>query len=175
MTDVQLVKLSLGDLGLLADVRAREARDMGYPDAFGPSEREELRERIGRSGAFDGVELLLGIHVDGRLVGEIQARSPRMGMPPGVFEIGIDVYEPDDRRRGIGTRALRLFLDRLFGEESAHRVQATTDLDNDGMRGLSERCGLAYEGVLRAFMPSPDGPRDYAMYAITKDEWEASR
>jgi RimJ/RimL family protein N-acetyltransferase len=175
VTDVRLVRLSAADLDRLADVRAREAAEMGYPKAFGPAERDELRERIERSGAFDGVELLLGIHADGRLVGEIQARSPRMGMPPGVFEIGIDVYELDDRRRGIGAGALRLMVERLFADEGAHRVQATTDLDNEGMRGLSERCGFAYEGILRAFMPSPDGPRDYAMYAITKDDWEAAR
>jgi RimJ/RimL family protein N-acetyltransferase len=96
-------------------------------------------------------------------------------MPPGVYEIGIDVYDTDDRRRGIGTDALRLMVERLFTEERAHRVQATTDVDNAGMRGLSERCGFTYEGILRAFMPSPDGPRDYAMYAITKDDWEAAR
>ena len=52
---------------------------MGYPDAFGPAERVELGERIERSGEFDGTELLLGIEVDGRLVGEMQARQPRMG------------------------------------------------------------------------------------------------
>ena len=79
MTDVQLIPLRSADFDVLADVRAREAHEMGFPDAFGPAEREELRERIERSGEFDGVELLLGIHVDGKLAGEVQARQPRMG------------------------------------------------------------------------------------------------
>jgi [ribosomal protein S5]-alanine N-acetyltransferase len=172
MSDVQLVPLRSADLDVLADVRGREAREMGFPDAFGPAEREELRERIERSGEFDGVELLLGIHVDGQLAGEVQARQPRMSLPPGVFEIGIDVFDPALREKGIGTQALRLLLTRLFEREGAHRVQATTDTDNTRMRALSERCGLGFEGVLRSFMPSTDGPRDYAMYAITRDEWE---
>jgi ribosomal-protein-alanine N-acetyltransferase len=175
VTDVRLVKLSRGDFGMLADARVREARDMGRPDAFGPAERDELRERLERSGEFDGTELLLGIQVDGRVAGEVQARQPRMGLPPGVFEIGIDLFDPADRSKGIGTTALRLLLERLFGHERAHRVQATTDVDNVEMRRLSQRCGFALEGVLRSFMPSADGQRDYAMYAITKEGWEASR
>ncbi len=175
MTDVQLVRLRGADFDELAGVREREAQEMGFPDAFGPAEREELRERIERSGEFDGVELLLGIHLDGKLVGEVQARQPRMGLPPGVFEIGIDVFDPDKRGKGIGTQALRLLLTRLFEHEGAHRVQATTDVANTGMRALSDRCGLGFEGVLRSFMPSTDGPKDYAMYAITRREWEGRR
>jgi len=175
MTDVQLVRLRSVDFDVLADVRAREAREMGFPDAFGPAEREELRERIERSGEFDGVELLLGIHVDGKLAGEVQARQPRMGLPPGVFELGIDVFDPAQRGKGIGSQALGLLVTRLFEREGAHRVQATTDVDNAPMRALSERCGLGFEGVLRGFMPSIDGPKDYAMYAITRNEWESGR
>ena len=175
MKDVQLVRLHAADLDALAEVRAREASEMGFPDAFGPAEREELRERIERSGEFDGTELLLGVQVEGELVGEVQARQPRMGLPPGVFEIGIDVFDPAQRGEGIGTQALRLLLTRLFEREGAHRVQATTDVDNAGMRALSERCGLGFEGVLRGFMPSNDGPKDYVMHAITRDDWEASR
>ena len=175
MTDVQLVRLRSADFDVMADVRAREAREMGFPDAFGPAEREELRERIERSGEFDGVELLLGIHVDGKLAGEVQARQPRMGLPPGVFELGIDVFDPAQRGKGIGSQALGLLVTRLFEREGAHRVQATTDVDNAPMRALSERCGLGFEGVLRGFMPSIDGPKDYAMYAITRNEWESGR
>jgi RimJ/RimL family protein N-acetyltransferase len=175
MTDVQLVPLRGADLDVLADVRGREAREMGFPAAFGPAEREELRERIERSGEFDGVELLLGTHVDGKLVGEVQARQPRMGLPPGVFELGIDVFDPAQRRKGIGSQALVSLLTRLFEREGAHRVQATTDVGNAPMRALSERCGLRFEGVLRGFMPSIDGPKDYAMYAITRNEWESDR
>jgi RimJ/RimL family protein N-acetyltransferase len=175
MTNVWLAKLRPGDLGVLADVRAREASEMGFPHAFGPTEREELRERLERSGEFDGTELLLGIHVDGRLAGEVQARQPRMGLPPGVYEIGIDLYDAADRGKGIGTTAMTMLLERLFEREGAHRVQATTDVDNAGMRALSERCGFVFEGVLRNFMPSTDGPKDYAMYGMTKDDWEAAR
>jgi RimJ/RimL family protein N-acetyltransferase len=174
MTDVLLVRLREGDLGVMARVREEEAGAMGYPDAFGPSERAELRERIARSGEFDGTELLLGIQADDRLVGEVQARQPRMGLPPGVFELGIDLFDERDRGHGLGGTALTLLLKRLFEDEGAHRVQITTDVDNAAMRRLSERLGFVLEGVMRSFMPSIDGPRDYAIYAITRDDWRAA-
>jgi RimJ/RimL family protein N-acetyltransferase len=174
MNDVRLVRLSGGDLDVLARARVQEAASMGYPDAFGPAERAELRERIERSGEFDGTELLLGIQVDGRLAGEVQARQPRMGLPPGVFELGIDLWDPADRGQGIGATALTLLLARLFAQEGAHRVQVTTDVDNVAMRRLSERTGFAFEGVMRSFMPSLDGPRDYALYAITRQDHEVT-
>ena len=172
--DVELVRLRSGDLDVLCRVRQAEAGAMGYPDAFGPAERQELRERIERSGEFDGTELMLGISVDGRLAGEVQARQPRMGLPPGVFELGIDLFDEADRKRGLGTAALALLLARLFEQEGAHRVQVTTDVDNVGMRRLCERVGFAFEGVMRHFMPTADGPRDYAIYGITLQGWRAA-
>ena len=175
MSRVELVPLRDADVERLARAREAEAGSMGFPDAFGPAELAELRERVSRSGEFDGTELLLGIRSDGRLVGEVQARQPRMGLPPGVFELGIDVFEATDRGRGLGTEALTLLLARLFDRERAHRVQATTDVDNVAMRRVCERTGFAFEGVLRSFMPTANGPRDYAMYAITKDGYEGTR
>jgi RimJ/RimL family protein N-acetyltransferase len=172
MTDVRLVRLHASDLDVMARVRKDDAAAMGYPDAFGPAERAELGERIDRSGEFDGTELLLGIQVDGRLAGEVQARQPRMGLPPGVFELGIDLFNAADRGRGLARTALTQLLTRLFVDEGAHRVQLTTDVDNAAMRGVSERLGFRFEGVMRGFMPSTDGPRDFAMYGMTKDDYD---
>ena len=172
MTDVRLVPLRSADLDVMARARKDWTTAQGFPDAFGPAERVELAERIDRSGEFDGTELLLGIQVDGRLAGEVQARQPRMGLPPGVFELGIDLFDVADRGRGFGRIAMTQLLTRLFEQEGAHRVQLTTDVDNAAMRTLSERLGFAVEGVMRSFMPSPDGPRDYAMYAMTTDDYE---
>lgn len=175
MTEVRLVRLHARDLDLMARVREEDAAAMGYPHAFGPAERIELGERIERSGEFDGTELLLGIQVDGRLAGEVQARQPRMGLPPGVFELGIDLFDEADRRRGLGRKALIQLLTRLFEHEGAHRAQITTDVDNAAMRGLAELLGFRFEGVMRSFMPSVEDPRDYALYAITKDDLEEAR
>ena len=55
----------------------------------------------------------------------------------------------------------------LFREQ-AHRVQVSTDVENAGMRAVAERLGFSFEGVQRGFMPTTAGPRDYAMYGVTR-------
>lgn len=147
------------------------------PDAAtdGGAARVDRKERLARSGSRNQWELLFAIEGDGRLVGEIQARYAKGAMPPGVHELGIEIWDRSDRRRGYGSAAIVALMRYLFEHEDAIRVQASTDLDNDGMRRTLDRLGFGFEGVLRGFMPSPDGPRDYAMYGMTLDDWKAVR
>lgn len=175
MSDVRVRPLRASDVDQLVRTRIDEAGTMGNPSPARPEDelRAALEERVAHSGTHHRGELLLGIEVDGRLVGEIQARSPENGMPPGVYELGIGLFAASDRGRGVGRRAMALMTTRLFREDGAHRVQAGTDLDNDAMRGVLERLGFRCEGVMRGFMPMPgDEPHDYALYAITRRDFE---
>lgn len=136
----------------------------------------ERRERLERSGARGGWEVLLGIEADGRLVGDIQGRCPRFAMPRGVWELGIEIWDEADRGRGIGREAMALLTTYLFEEEGAHRVQASTDVGNLPMRRVFEVLGFGDEGTLRGFMPVAEGePRDYEMYATTMKDWMRDR
>ncbi len=147
-------------------LRATES-DLAEADA-----RALVRHRIATSGAMtsDGIEL--GIEIDGRLAGDIQARTNPKAMPPGVLELGIDLFDPQDRGKGLGAEAVALLTAHAFERLEAHRVQLGTDLENVAMRRVAERLGFACEGTMRAFMPTPEGPRDYALYAITKEDYE---
>jgi RimJ/RimL family protein N-acetyltransferase len=137
-----------------------------------PVKDQRLRERIARSGELVDGMLDLGIEVDGRLIGDVGARSGRSVMPPGVFEFGIEIYEDADRGRGYGAEATQLITDLLFEMFGAERVQASTALTNVAMRRVLERLGYREEGTLRGFMPAEDGGReDYAMYAVTRADW----
>jgi RimJ/RimL family protein N-acetyltransferase len=110
----------------------------------------------------------LVVERDGRPVGDIQARAPKNGMPPGVCEIGISLLR-DARGRGIGREAVALFTDHLLGA-GWPRVQASTATENLAMRRVLDHLGFAFEGVLRSYAPAADGGReDYAMYARTLD------
>ena len=140
------------------------------------AQRVRHRERLERSGSKVGWELLFAIEVDGRLVGDAQGRLSEDVMPPGVWEIGLELYEERDRGRGIGRETVALLASHLFDHEDAIRVQATTDLENASMRRVFEVLGFGFEGVLRGFMPQAEGsPRDVAMYGMTRTDWEASR
>jgi RimJ/RimL family protein N-acetyltransferase len=171
-THVSLRPLQPGDLESLWGARMRS--DEPWADSSDTA-RRKLRDRVANSGRVTHGELLLGIVADGHLAGEIQARQPEMGLPPGVFEIGIEIFDPTTRGTGIGRRALGLFLVHLFVEEHAHRVQLTTDVDNTAMRRVAEHLGFGLEGILRGFMPTKEGPRDYVMYGITRSDFEEAR
>jgi ribosomal-protein-alanine N-acetyltransferase len=151
-----------------------ERRDRGeffepLPDTR--EQRERLRTILGGSGTWNRTQLRLAIEGDGSLVGDIQARRDDDAMPPGVFELGLGVFA-GVRGQGLGTEALYLMTSYLFDEELAHRVQLSTDVDNVAMRRIAERTGFVCEGVLRGFMPSKTGLRDYALYAMTRADYD---
>jgi RimJ/RimL family protein N-acetyltransferase len=151
-----------------AVLEARDRLGVGAPgDARA---RARLRRRLGRSGHLVRGHLDLGVEVDGRLIGEIQARGdPAQTLPPGVYELGIVVFDRADRGQGHGAEAVELLTRWLFERAGAARVQAGTAVDNAAMRRVLERLGFTCEGVMRAF--APEGPgrarADYALYAVT--------
>lgn len=140
-----------------------------------PPRREARRRRLALSGSRTTWELLFAIEIAGRLAGEVQARCPEDASPPGVFELGIELYQEADRGRGSGSEVIRVLTSHLFEHEGAIRVQATTDVENAAMRRSLEKCGFTEEGVLRGFMPSSDGPRDFAIYGITAADRAGTR
>ncbi len=162
---VRLRPLELGDVDALVDAHDSD------PASFTPTgeeARERLRRQIERRPTLeDGGFLSLAIEVDGRLVGDIQARAPQNGFPPGVCEVGIMLF-PEARGRGVAREAVALFTEQLF-EGGWERVQASTSVDNVAMRRVLERLGWKLEGVLRSYSPGESGAReDYAMYAATR-------
>jgi RimJ/RimL family protein N-acetyltransferase len=160
-----------GELVTLRALRPDEV-DLFWRSRGGKLTRERCLERIERSGKLTEGKLDLGIDVEGRLVGDVGARRPRDFYPPGVYELGIDIFHPDDRGHGYGREAIALLTGHLFGDEGiAERVQGSTAVGNGPMRRVFELLGFQFEGVLRGLMPGPDGREDYALYAVLKDEW----
>jgi RimJ/RimL family protein N-acetyltransferase len=136
-----------------------------------PGVRRAVQRHVERSGRlYDGF-LRLAIDVDGRLVGEIDARCPANAFPPGVFEVGIELYADEDRGRGYGAEAIRQLVERLFAGEGAERIQASTAAGNTAMRRVLEKLGFVHEGTLRGYMPSGEGRDDYVLYAVTRTDW----
>jgi RimJ/RimL family protein N-acetyltransferase len=151
-------------------VTFRDGNDGFAPHPDRPS-REDILARVRRSGTFQAGMLDLAIDVDGRLVGHVQARRPQGSLPPGVFDLGIVIYRREDRGKGYGAEAVRLVTGRAFEELGAHRVQLTTEVTNAAMIAAAERAGFTREGVLRGFMPADGGRHDYALFGITREDW----
>ena len=177
----------LPDFTLLKGTRitVRPLRDGEFPRIWAASQRrrsgpggvdsraaDRLRSRIRRSGKLALGTLDLGIDVKGRLVGDIQARHPRNAMPSGVYELGIEIYDARNHGKGYGTEAVYLLTGWLFEKVGAGRVQAGTAVANAGMRGVLERVGFSFEGIMRGFMEGPNGREDYALYGLTRADWK---
>ena len=89
-----------------------------------------------------------------------------------MYEIGIGLFDPADRGKGYGSEAVALLTAYVFSELTAARVQASTAVGNAAMRRVLEKIGFQCEGVMRAFMPAGDGREDYALFGVTREDWE---
>ena len=166
MSGVRLRPWTVDDIEALVANRENDSRSFG---PTGDELRARLRKQIERTPSLDdGGFLSLAIEHDGQLIGDVQARAPKNGFPPGVCEIGITLF-PDVRGKGHGRQAVTLFTERLF-EDGMERVQASTAVDNLAMRRVLELVGYEFEGVLRAFGPTDDGREDYALYAAIRPD-----
>jgi RimJ/RimL family protein N-acetyltransferase len=108
----------------------------------------------------------LAIDVDGKLVGEIQTyEPPDRPLPPAVYELGVALYDPEDRGNGVGTEAVRLLVGWLF-RQGAERVQGAAAMTNVPMRRVFEKLGfgevarIKVEGVAQL------------LYAISRSDWQ---
>jgi RimJ/RimL family protein N-acetyltransferase len=154
---------------------AEETRDRGSFEAPWAVDDEQakarVRARVEHSGTWRDQRVLdLAVEVDGQLVGDVQARRDPSYEPPGLFDLGIGLFQ-DFRGRGVGTAAITLITDFLFEEERAERVSLSTDVANAPMRRVAEKAGFSLEGIMRGFWHVSDGPaRDYALYGRTRSD-----
>jgi len=138
----------------------------------GAPTRPRIRRRIERSGRLWRGRIDLAIDVRGRPIGDVQARTGwAHGFAPGVFELGISIWDAGQRSHGHGSEAIELMTLWLFEAQGAARVQLSTSVGNFAMRRVAEKLGYRLEGTLRDYWPRPDGGRDdYAMYAIRSSD-----
>ena len=152
----------------------REAHHRLSPfDPPDPVKDQRLRERIERSGELVDGMLDLGIEADGRLIGDVGARSGRSVMPPGVFEFGIEIYEEADRGKGYGADAASLLtgapLRRCSAPSACRRPRRST---TSPCAACSSGSATARRGRCAASCRAEDGGRDdYALYAVTRADW----
>lgn len=108
----------------------------------------------------------MAIEVEERLVGDIQTYPPSdRPLSPGVYEIGVALYDPADRGKGVGTDVVRLFVDWLFGE-GADRVQGAAAVTNAPMRRVFEKLGFRGVGTIDV-----EGMAEL-LCAVSRSEWE---
>ncbi|MFM9136121.1 MAG: GNAT family N-acetyltransferase [bacterium] len=105
------------------------------------------------------------VALDGVVVGTMSWHRIAYGPTRGswAWSMGIGLAPPW-RGQGIGSVAQRLLSDHLL--DSAHRVEASTDVDNIAEQRSLEKAGFSREGVLRGAQYRADGiHHDLVVYA----------
>jgi RimJ/RimL family protein N-acetyltransferase len=74
------------------------------------------------------------------------------------------------RRRGVGTRALRLFSGYAFDQLGLARLELLVQPDNLPSLALAHRAGFTREGVLRMHSLVREGRRDMVMLSLLPGE-----
>ncbi len=73
--------------------------------------------------------------------------------------------------RGMMSEALKAVIDFLFTEVGMNRIEAWHAPQNPHSGGVMKKCGMKYEGTLRASDRNNQGICDAVHYAILRSEW----
>lgn len=112
--------------------------------------------------AWDSGDMLPGPHeravvtLDGEVIGTVSWHAVTYGPTVGsrAWSMGI-ALAPRWRRKGWGTEAQALLAEHLL--LTAHRVEASTDVDNLAEQRSLTKAGFTREGVLRGAQMRADG------------------
>jgi RimJ/RimL family protein N-acetyltransferase len=91
---------------------------------------------------------------------------------PHTTEIGIDIVEDAYWGRGLGTEALRLWIDYLFRERNLTRIGLTTWEGNKRMICLAAKLGFVEEACIRRSCEVGGKFYDRIEMGILRSEWE---
>ena len=90
--------------------------------------------------------------------------------------IGYTFYSKRVQGTAVNPEAKLLLLQHAFEVAGTVRVVWHTDERNAQSRAAILKLGTSFEGLLRKHRPLPDGTwRTTAQYAMTDDDWPASR
>lgn len=130
-----------------------------------------MRKRFDEDGWWSEKEGVLLIVVDERIIGYI-AFFEGFKHEEG-FEVGYDIFREEDRGRGYGTEALRLFTAYLFEAKPIARLHVKTRSDNAASRRIAEKCGFVLEGTFRRFDFDRGHLRDALVLALLREDCPA--
>ena len=148
--------------------------DIGY--SMTPEEEAELRERfLETCGQEPPVPRRLAAIAtrDGKPLGWVNRYANRE--EPDEWYVGVGIGEDEYLNQGIGTEALRLWVDYLFANSDVHRIGLTTWSFNPRMMHVAKKLGFLREGVQREVREWQGERLDRVQYGMLRREWEEKR
>lgn len=91
------------------------------------------------------------------------------------LEVGIVIHEGRNWNKGIGTRALKLWVDHIFTSLPQVRVGLTTWSGNERMIHVAEKIGMQLEARIRKVRLYEGNYYDSIRMGILREEWEENK
>lgn len=88
--------------------------------------------------------------------------------------MGLTVYDPNTRGKGVGTAALQIWTDYLFATTAAVRLDFSTWSGNSRMLGVGHRLGFVEEARFRDAREVRGERFDSVVMGVLRREWAAA-
>ncbi|MEO6050410.1 MAG: GNAT family protein [Pyrinomonadaceae bacterium] len=137
-------------------------------DEYSVESANEFISRSLKSFANDG-RLETVILFDGKIIGSLGFHD--LDQVNRSAHVGYWISETYERR-GIVTRCCRALIDYLFNSMKLNRVQINCNVENLRSRAVPESLGFKLEGTHRQVELLNDRFRDWAVYALLREEWK---
>jgi RimJ/RimL family protein N-acetyltransferase len=140
-----------------------------------PRSREAIQaslERVINEPVQDAICLAIASRDTGAYLGGIDLSSIDWTDRRGTLSMVLG--QSADRRRGLGSEALGLFLDHLFGERGLRRVELNVFADNTAAVACYRRAGFREEGRRREVALVDGAWRDSLVMGLLDREWRAA-
>ena len=86
------------------------------------------------------------------------------------YELSYQIYDPDQRGKGVMTEAVNMMTRYLFETKRMNRIRLVIHPDNAASRRLAEKCGFHHEGTARGAWYNKGRHRDVEIYSILHDD-----
>jgi RimJ/RimL family protein N-acetyltransferase len=143
--------------------------DCNYPHQYASMDVEALFEQPAKPNPDTA---FFAIEVKGEYVGYCGLMHLRHSHR--VFELGINIGDPEHWNSGYGKDAVRLLLHYGFHYLGGRRIELTTHEQNKRAIGCYLACGFVEEGRARQAIWIEGHYIDLVEMAILRQEWEAT-
>ena len=91
-----------------------------------------------------------------------------------VLYLGIDICEDDYLEKGLGTQAMKAWVDYLFINSNIHKLEIHTWSMNPRMIRVAEKLGFKHEGTERELLRWQGEWQNRERYGLLREEWKKS-